>query len=364
MKSKTCLMGVLLSFLFNFQAHAQDVKRYAVSGNSLQELRRELRNRGEHVQDLKYASAVVAQLTPARLRQLEARYSSLVFEADNEVHLLGKPVKQSPQPVQSTPWGLTAVGADQAYGITRGAGVTVCIVDTGIQANHPDLAGQVIGGENFVVSRGTANPSAWADDNNHGTHVAGTVAALDNSIGVVGVAPQAKLFAAKVLDKRGSGYSSWVADGIYSCVRNQTQVISMSLGSASSSSLIRDAVVAASRAGIIVVAAAGNEGGAVGYPAAYPEVLAISAVDSSLKFASFSNSGPEIDFAAPGVGVLSTIRDGLYGTYSGTSMATPHVSGVVALVLSIGRAQIIANDIGLPWNQQGYGLVSAIKSVQ
>ena len=262
----------------------------------------------------------------------------------------GKPARPgaTPTPVpETTPWGITAVNAPTAWATTKGLGIIVCVVDTGIQSTHADLAGSVIGGENFVVIRGGVDPNAWADDNGHGTHVAGTIAALDNEIGVIGVAPEASLFAAKVLDKRGSGYNSDVADGIQSCVDNGAHVISMSLGSSVGSSLIETAVQNAAAAGVILVAASGNDAGAVSFPAAYPEVLAVSAVDSGGLLAYFSNTGPEVDYTAPGVSVYSTYKGDSYATLSGTSMATPHVSGVVALWLASGSLGIVADSLGL-----------------
>jgi subtilisin len=238
----------------------------------------------------------------------------------------------TPTPVsQVTPWGINAIKAPDAWetSTVRGTGVTVAVVDTGIDYTHPDLVGKVVGGYSFV--RYTKN---YMDDNGHGTHVAGTIAAVDNDIGVVGVAPGASLLAVKVLDRSGSGYTSNVISGIQWSVANGAQVISMSLGSSSDSQALHDAVDAAYAEGVVVVAAAGNDyGGAVSYPAAYDSVIAVSAVDSSNNIASFSNVGPQVDLAAPGVSVYSTYK-GSYAYASGTSMACPHVSGVAALLLA------------------------------
>jgi len=166
-----------------------------------------------------------------------------------------------------------------------------------------------------------------------------------------------------VLNRQGSGYVSDVADGVLSCVSKGAQVISMSLGSSSSSELLHSAIKAAKAAGVIVVAAAGNESRAVSYPAAYPEVLAISAVGQTMLFASFSNFGPEVDYAAPGVGVYSTTKGSSYATYSGTSMATPHAAGVVALALSSQSRGLVAVDIGLSSEKQGLGFLDALLTV-
>jgi len=262
------------------------------------------------------------------------------------------------QPIEQTPWGIYAVKANTAWPITEGQGVKVCVVDTGIDPCHPDLIGQVIFGED---NTGTGS---WVDDHSHGTHVSGTIAALKNGIGVIGVAPGAKLLAEKVLDRDGSGYSSWVANGILGCVRQNAEIISMSLGSKDSATVIQDAVNIALAKGIKVIAAAGNDNGPVGYPAAYPGVIAVSAIDSEHKKASFSSYGPEIKYAAPGVNVRSSVLNGEYADYNGTSMATPHVSGVMALVLSAKKNQILAIDIGLDKIFQGDGLPDSYLSVK
>ena len=218
----------------------------------------------------------------------------------------------------------------------------------------------------------TIDSTKWDDDNGHGTHVAGTIAAVDNTVGVVGVAPQASLLAAKVLNRQGSGYLSDVIAGIDYCVQNGAKVVSMSLGSSSDVQALHNAVDAAYADGVLLVAAAGNDyGGAVSYPAAYDSVVAVSATDSNNNLASFSNVGPEVELAAPGVSILSTYKDGGYATLSGTSMATPHVSGVAALAIQANplmsnvevRAllQNTADDLGAVGkdNLFGYGLVDA-----
>lgn len=363
-----CLLGCLIAV----PAHSEAHKRYVVVGLDLPALENEVGRQGGVVDhELVYHHGFVANMSERAIEQLRSLFGDDVFvEEDGEVYAVGD-VNSSgrrnstpSQPAQSVPWGITAVHARDANAITQGAGAVVCVVDTGIQSDHPDLLGNVVGGENFVAQRGAVDSTAWADDNGHGTHVAGTIAALDNSIGVVGVAPQVHLFAAKVLDKRGSGYMSDVAEGILSCLANHADVISMSLGSSSDSTLVHNAVIDAANAGLILVAAAGNESSGVSYPAKYDEVLAVSAVDSNSNLASFSNTGPEVDFAGPGVSVLSTTKGSSYATYSGTSMATPHVSGVAALMVAAGKSQLLASDIGLSSEKQGAGLIDALATVQ
>ncbi len=289
-------------------------------------------------------------------------------EFDVEVQLLGKPAPS--QPAQTLPWGVDRIDADLA--VTKGAGVKVCVVDTGIDKDHPDLQANLAGGRNFVAKGVTVDPTKWDDDHGHGTHVAGTVAAVDNTVGVVGVAPQASLLAAKVLNRQGSGYMSDVIAGVDWCVQSGAKVVSMSLGTSSDVQAMHNAVDAAYANGVLLVAAAGNDyGGPVSYPAAYSSVVAVSATNSNDQLASFSSVGPEVELAAPGASVLSTWKDGAYATISGTSMATPHVSGVAALaweanpLLSNAEVRALlqntADDLGAVGkdNLFGYGLVDA-----
>jgi len=286
---------------------------------------------------------------------------------------------EPPVEEQELPWGVDRIDADLVA--DNGAGINVAVLDSGIDNDHEDL--NVAGGVNFVAKkiRGKwrVDPNAWDDDNGHGTHVAGTIAAKDNELGVVGVAPDVNLFAVKVLDKNGEGYYSDVIAGIQWSIDNGMDVISMSLGGPDDAALhaVCDAAYAA---GIVIVAATGNEWGAVIYPAAYDSVIAVAATDINDAVPGWSNYGPEVDVAAPGVDILSTYKGGGYALSDGTSMATPHVSGAVALLLNsaVGiydgdsdgtwdpvevKAKLTgtAEDLGAPgWDQySGYGLVDA-----
>ena len=289
-------------------------------------------------------------------------------EFDALAYASGKPAPS--QPAQKLPWGVNRIDAELSN--NTGAGVKVCVVDTGIDKDHPDLQANIVGGRNFVAKGLTLDPTKWDDDNGHGTHVAGTIAAVDNTVGVVGVAPSASLLAAKVLNRQGSGYMSDIIAGVDWCVQSGAKVVSMSLGSSSDVQAFHDTVDAAYANGVLLVAAAGNDyGGAVSYPAAYDSVVAVSATDSADNLASFSSVGPEVELAAPGASVLSTYKDGGYATLSGTSMATPHVSGVAALAIQanplMSNAQVrallqsTADDLGAVGkdNLFGYGLVDA-----
>ena len=244
------------------------------------------------------------------------------------------------------------------------------VIDTGIDMTHPELSGILKGGWNAISTAATFN-----DDNGHGTHCSGTIAAKDDDQGVVGVAPQIDLYGVKVLDANGSGTFDDVIAGMLWAVENKMEVASMSLGASSGNQALADAVEAMRKGGVILIAAAGNSGGSVGYPAAYPGAIAIAASDSKDKLASFSSRGPQVAVIAPGVAVKSTYMGGGYDTLSGTSMATPHVAGLTALYVAThkgatpeaARAALAAASTklaGVPDIGQGAGLPSAVKLVQ
>ncbi|MBM3471844.1 MAG: S8 family peptidase [Armatimonadetes bacterium] len=274
---------------------------------------------------------MAASVPPQALEALERNPNVLRVEPDGECEELGKPQKPPPSGEQ-LPWGVDQIDAELVHPTNKGANVKVAVLDGGIDYNHLDLkANYVAGGYDFA--NGDNDPM---DDNGHGTHCAGTIAAEDNEIGVIGVAPEADLYAVKVLGG-GSGQWSWLIAGLDWCVTNGMQVASMSLGGSSPPTLLKDACDNAYNAGIVLVAAAGNNGSGtdtVGYPAKYDSVIAVAATDKRDRRASFSSTGPAVDVAAPGVDVLSTILNNQYGLKSGTSMACPHVSGTVALLLA------------------------------
>ncbi len=259
------------------------------------------------------------------------------------------------------PWGIARVNAPAAWSVTQGEGVRVAVIDTGIDASHPDLRANVAGGY-------SALGGSWFDDNDHGTHVSGTIAAALDGRGVVGVAPKARLYAVKVLDKKGGARLSSIIKGLVWAGKNNMQVANMSLGAPIGSVFMHLAIKYARSRGVTLVAAAGNNGKYVEYPGAYDEVIAVAASDVRDQIASFSSRGGKVELIAPGVDVLSTVPNGGYDTYSGTSMATPHVTGLAALAVARGasspdavRAALhrAARSIGLAPTEQGRGLVDA-----
>ncbi len=273
----------------------------------------------------------------------------------------------------SVDWGVARIGADKVWDKGTGSGVKIGIIDTGIQKDHPDLAGNIITGYDFVNNDNDAN-----DDNGHGTHVAGIAAASSNNLGVVGVSHSSQLMPIKVLNAQGYGYLSDVAKGVYFATDNGVRVINLSLGSTSDSSLLRDAVNYATNKGVLIIAAAGNDGGApCSYPAAYSNAVCVVATDSRNLLASFSNIGGEL--AAPGVYNYSTYIGSTYRYLSGTSMATPHVSGAAALLMSIcttcssSEIRTLMRDTAVDLGEMGkdilfgYGLIdltTAVASLQ
>ena len=284
------------------------------------------------IKHLKDAKSTVAFMGKYATRKLSLNPKVLRIDDDVEVTTQDFSIFgwRPTAPAETIPWGIDRIYAPLVWTSTTANSVKVAVIDTGIDLKHPDLKDNIKGGYNAITPRFSAN-----DNNGHGTHVAGIIAALDNTIGVVGVAPQMDLYSVKVLDKFGSGYLSDVIEGIDWSIANKVNIINMSLGSPDNVLSFHDAVARAYNAGIVVVAAAGNSGQSVLYPAAYPEVIAVSATNNNDGIADFSSRGPEVDLSAPGVDIYSTYKGSAYKTLSGTSMASPHVAGVAALLLSM-----------------------------
>ncbi len=290
---------------------------------------------------------------------------AISVEVDGRVQSVG-------DPMESYQWALSpaATSFRSAWSTTKGAGVTVAVVDSGVRRTHQDLAGAVLTGTDLVTGSGDGSN----DQNGHGTHVAGIIAARLNGKGIVGAAPAAKILPVRVLDGSGSGYSSDVAEGIIYAADHGAKVINLSLGGSAASQGTRTAIQYAIDRGSVVVAAAGNSGqsgNAPLYPGAFPEPIAVGAVDSSLRRAAFSNYGPYVDIVAPGDSVVSAwgSGDNAYAWASGTSMATPHVAAAAALAFAANpsyssakvrqRLETTANDLGPAGrdDQYGFGIV-------
>ncbi len=279
-------------------------------------------------------------------------------------------------PYYGQQWHFASIRAEEGWEVTRGSSsLTIAVIDTGVDLAHPDLAGRLLQGYDFVA----ADEYPW-DENGHGTHVAGlAAAATDNGVGVAGVDWNARVLPLRVLDASGSGYDSDIASAIRYAADNGADVINLSLGSSTPSYTLQNAVSYAYGKGVVIVAAAGNDGsGSVSYPAAYSGVIAVGALDSGDRKADFSNYGSKLDLMAPGVGVYSTYAGGRYQSMSGTSMASPLVAGAACLVLAAfpslegrpddvaGKLTSSARDLGAAGFDEYYGygkldLASALK---
>lgn len=285
---------------------------------------------------------------------------------------------------RSSLWALTLFGAESLWKKSKGKGVVVAVVDTGVMSTHPELKGRVLAGRDFIAPGTSAS-----DQNGHGTHVAGIISAgAYNEIGTAGLAYHARILPVRVLDKDGYGDNAGVANGIIWAAQKGADVINLSLGSSQSDDAIKAAVAYAQSRNAVVVAAAGNNGcglllGApTAYPAAYPGVLGVGAISKSRTVASYSSCGKWVDVVAPGTSIVSTMISSpnsdlgctprkMYCTLAGTSMATPYVSATAALEIArlgglysqssiVSRLQSTATDLGSAGRDDdyGYGLIS------
>lgn len=255
---------------------------------------------------------------------------------------------QRATPLDQVPWGIEMVYDNHFLSKTSGGdGVKIAVVDTGVLTSHPDLKNRIKDCKNFSNPRVSVVDGKCEDKNGHGTHVAGIIAADggNDGLGIFGIAPAADIYAYQVCSASGSCWADDVALAIRMAVDNGVNIINLSLGSDSPSSLIYDAVVYASGKNVLVVAAAGNDGpyvGSIDYPAANKEIVGVGALDVNKAVSDWSSRGinsqtvayvienGDIEFAAPGVSIESTWNDGGYAILSGTSMAAPHIVGLAA----------------------------------
>jgi len=352
---------------------------------SLEKQERIHRAGGRIKRALKRLNVVAAQLPEEEIQRLKSDPAVAYVEEDSVVYAVEPFVAlgtSSSEYLDS--WGVTRIGADlAAQGGFTGAGIKVAILDTGIDYNHPDLKDNYRGGYNFVYDNDDPfddSMSAYVPTG-HGTHVAGIIGARNNGTGVVGVAPDVSLYAVKVLNAGLAGDVSDIIAGIEWAIDNKMQIINMSIGSNLYSEALREACDRAAQAGIILVAAAGNfNDSTIQYPAAFDSVIAVTATRPD-DTRPLYNYGPQMELAAPGVGIKSTVPGGGYGYLTGTSQAAPHVAGVAALLLASGITDVNGNgtiadevrqrlagtarDLGEPgWDAAfGYGLVDAARAL-
>lgn len=232
---------------------------------------------------------------------------------------------------QKLPWSLEKFEVYKLWKSFNGDGVTVAVIDSGCDLDHPDIKDNIVQGKNFVDPR--KDPY---DENSHGTHVAGTICAKDNNVGVVGVAPKAKVMPVKVFGADGRGDNTTVSNAVIWAADHGADLICMSLGSPNKSLDLENAIKYAVSKGVVSFCAAGNGGekADIYYPAKYEDTVSTGAIDERFMRAYFTCKGIELDFLAPGANILSTVPGGQYALMSGTSMANPFMAGCAALLLS------------------------------
>jgi len=299
-----------------------------------------VQSNGEVTKEFKNIPAMSAELTQSAINNLKHDPNVASVEYNKKVELIDTESSTAAKNIsltkQTEDWGLDAVNAKSAWskGFT-GKGVKIAILDTGVEYYHDDL--KINGGASFVKDYkkdGTVDKS-YDDNHGHGTHVAGIIGAKNNNIGTVGVAPDSSLYAVKIINGAGQGTVEGAIAGMDWSITNKMDIVNLSIGSPEGSPAYRAIFQKAKSKGITVVGAAGNDNlidnSGVDYPAKYPEVIGVAALDKYNKHADFSSVGPEVDVAAPGVGVLSTYLNNKYQYMSGTSMATPYTTGILAL---------------------------------
>ncbi|MFC4601119.1 S8 family peptidase [Cohnella hongkongensis] len=297
---------------------------------------------GESAPSLRHLPLIQAVSFPEEETEslLSRARGEIVCEEDEPVavHALPKGAIVSDKGI---PWGVRHIQAPQAWGRTTGYRVNIGVIDTGVDYGHPDLRHSLERGINLLNRM--ALPQ---DDNGHGTHIAGTIAAANELQGMIGVAPRSRIYPVKAFDHNGTAYVSDIILGIEWCVRNRMNVVNMSFGMRRKSRSLLSAVTQAYHSGVLIVASSGNEGriGDIDYPAGFGQTIAVGATNRAGRIAKFTNRSPLIDIYAPGDRIMSTWLRGKHREMSGTSMATSHVTGAIALLLAL-RPNLTAPQI-------------------
>ena len=267
----------------------------------------------------------------------------------------------SPDSMQFFSWPIKKFDIEKQWTISQGEGVIVAVIDSGCDINHEDLKDNIVDGYNFI------NPGKDPiDDNGHGTHVSATIAAINNGIGMVGIAPKSKIMPVKVLGADGAGTNINVAKGIVWAADNGADIITMSLGSENPCDQIAAAIEYAKSKEAIIFCAAGNNGIESGilYPAKYNHTISIGAIDENLNICEFSCCGDELDFLAPGYNIVSAVPNNKYASMTGTSMANPFAVGCAALLLSYARKIKFSSLDNMLRNTEDYISIFAKKTLK
>lgn len=380
--STSFMLALALALSISFVASGKNVHAVESVGNqkqvivvfkdasSVKNQSFKLKLKGKPTKEYYNVHSLKTNLSDNEITDLKKDPNVLSIEEDTKISMI-----QDLENTEVKDWGITTVGAESSWssGYT-GLGVKVAVIDTGVNTTHPDLETAIAGGVSQV-----SYTASYEDDNGHGTHVSGIIGARQDGVGIVGIAPEASIYAVKSLDSTGSGYISDIIGGIDWSIQNHMDIINMSLGSKSSSTALQTACDTAYSYGILVVAAAGNTGTAkvrtnadtINYPAKYASVIAVGATDISNNRAYFSSTGKELEVVAPGVNIVSDSFTGGYVTMSGTSMASPYVAGDLALLkqanptyTNVQLRSLLDNnvtDLGTQGrdNLYGYGLIKA-----
>ncbi len=318
--------------------------------------------------ELNYEQMELVSALPS-IRYIEPDFKLFMLDTEPPAPLFAIDYYMAPAG-ESIDWGVKRISAPEAWETATGKGVRVGVIDTGIATAHPDLQGAVVGGFNAV------DGGSYEDDNNHGTYVASVLAGRRNGLGLVGVAPDALLYAIKVLGSDGQGYISDVIEGCQWALEAELPVVNMSLGSRHESIAMQEAMSAIASQGMITIAAAGNEGErGIFSPARYDVTICVGGSRIDGKRAPWSNYGQalkEKGVLAPGDWILAAERKGGWRRVSGTSIATPHVTGVIALLLEYSQVDYnslcelvfgAASQSQNPDEFRGHGIVDARKTL-
>ncbi|MEK4523925.1 MULTISPECIES: S8 family peptidase [Paenibacillus] len=304
------------------------LQQYEACLVELSRMRNEFTDLGA-VRSSRLARSIIAPVQ--RPEDLYRYGDEITIEEDVPISLHANALHSKPSNAQGIPWGVKQIRAPKVWSVSTGHRIKIGVIDTGADYHHPDLRYSLARGINLL------NRSLLPhDDNGHGTHIAGTIAAANSTAGMIGVAPRSLIYPVKAFDHNGSAYVSDIVLGIDWCVRNKVDIINMSFGMKTRSKALLDVVNRAYHAGIVIVASSGNDGKrrSIDYPARYPQTISVGATDKNRRIASFSNRGAYVDVYAPGDKIVSSWVQGKHHEMSGTSMATSHVSGAIALLLS------------------------------
>lgn len=334
----------------------------------------------ELISELDIIDGIVCNLTPRQQKWVDKLLDVKYMEPDIVVSILDVPqplVAQEAEILEAEkiPWGVERINAPSLWPEVTGRGVRVGVIDTGVYTGHPDL----IGFDGVLAVRGGFNAidgGSYEDDNNHGTYIATILAARENGVGIIGVAPDAELYAIKVLSASGSGYSSDVVKGYQWALDQDLKIVNLSLGSYWHSQSMRDAMVAAAWQGMGTICAAGNDGQTpIIYPAKDPVAVCVGATGLNDTKMSWSNWGPALQLngvMAPGNWILAGNKEGGWQRIAGTSAATPHVTGLVALLEDVVKQSWAerrfifagASQPIYPTEEMGHGLIDCLMAYQ